>query len=165
MFRSHVHSGVGMGEHWGHVPPPPTFQKCPFSAEQSALYLREKCRLDCIFCPMAFDLWLDLFLYFGIPLKILLFSGKILICPEKFCDFSLEKNDISGKIFSTSGKLLSFSGENMICYVRKHFCYVRKIFWDYLPPPPPPTFPGKFFRCPSFQSKSAPRSLAPPPHF
>jgi hypothetical protein len=51
-----VHVGTGSGVGWGEAArAPPTF-KVPFFREQSALYLREKCRLDCIFCPMAFDL-------------------------------------------------------------------------------------------------------------
>jgi hypothetical protein len=69
--------------------------KCPLPPE--------KCRLDCIFCPIAFDFWLHLFLYFGMSWKILLFPGKITICPKKFCHFR-EKYDISGKFFGVLEK-------------------------------------------------------------
>jgi hypothetical protein len=47
---------------------------------------------------MAFDLWLHLFLYFGMSGKILLFSEKIMICPEKFL-YVCEDNDMSGTFF------------------------------------------------------------------
>jgi hypothetical protein len=90
---------------------------------------------------MAFDLWLHLFLYFGISWKILLFSVKIFICAEKVCDFR-EKIWYHWKIF----------------HVRKIFvilwkkCDMSENFFGMC---------GKFFWA--FQSKSAPRRLPRPP--
>jgi hypothetical protein len=75
------------GEGGGAVEARPTPKSALSRGARFPLYLREKCRLDCIFFPMAFDLWLDWILYFGVSWKIQLFSCKILICPEQFCDF------------------------------------------------------------------------------
>ena len=124
---------------------------------QSALYLREKYRLDCIFCPMAFDLWLCLFLHFGISWEILLYSGKIMICPKNFCNFR-EKYDISGKFFGTSGKYLPFSGKNVICPENFMVCQETFLRWS-----PVAKISGKKFLGALFHSKSAPRSLVAPP--
>ena len=139
--------GVGTGGGW-----PPKFSKVPFFREQSALYLREKCRSDCIICTKAFDLWLHLFLYFGMSWKILLFSGKIMLCSKLFFIFRKEYV-FSVKIFGVSGKFFSFSGKNVI---------YPGTFFEIIPPPPRGQhFRENFFRCP-IHSKIAPQSLPPP---
>ena len=115
--------GVGTGG-----PGSPKFTKVPFFREQSALYLREKCRSDCIFCPMAFDLWLNLFLYFGMSWKILLFSGKIIICPEKF--WHLRK-----KILRWPPPLPPVANISVKKILGALF--IRKVPFEAWPPPPP----------------------------
>ena len=141
----------------------PNFSKVPFFREQSALYLREKCRLDCIFCPMAFDLGLDLFLYLVFPEKLFYFrvKYKILICAEK--KFWFSGKNISGKFFSTSGKFLSFSGKNVICPEKFLVC-TENVFEINSPPPPPvANISGKNFLGALFNRKVLLEDWPPPP--
>jgi hypothetical protein len=75
------HRGVGT---WG--PGPQVFKSALFWW-QSALLTRWKMSLRSPFASTAFDLRLHLFYYFGMSGKILLFSEKIMPCPEKLCYF------------------------------------------------------------------------------
>jgi hypothetical protein len=152
--------GVGTGGQGGQAS---KFSKVPFFREQSALYLLEKCRSDCIFCPTAFDLWLHLFLYFGVSWKILLYSRKIILCPENY--FHIPKKIwYLGKNFWYVRKIFFIFGKKML-NLRKIFWHVRKIFWDDLPPPPSPTFPGKIFKCPFVIRKVPLKAWPLPPTF
>ena len=89
--------GVGTGgKQGGQGGRPPKFFKVPFFRQQSALFLREKCRSDCIFCPKGTFENLNL-----------CYLRKIVVIFRLKCD-------ISGKNFGMSGKFFSFLGKNVI---------------------------------------------------
>jgi hypothetical protein len=112
------HDFTNRGVGTGGAAPPPSFAKCPFSGS--------KVPLSCV----------------KNVIKIALFDQRALLKTWIYV--------ICGKIFSFPGK---------ISYIRKFFSYLRKnvvypenvfgmsgkFFWDDLPPPQSPTFPGKNF--------------------
>jgi hypothetical protein len=90
----------------------------PFFREQSALFLREKCLKESLFCPKGtFE------------------NFNLCYLAENFFHFR-EKYGISVKFFGIFGKTVSYLGKNAIC-PEKLFWYVLKKIFEMSPPPPP----------------------------
>jgi hypothetical protein len=87
----------------------------PFFREQSALFLREKCLKESLFCPKGtFE------------------NFNLCYLAENFFNFR-EKYGISVKFFGIFGKIVSYLGKNAIC-PENFFWYVRKNFFETSPP-------------------------------
>ena len=90
MKRNNVNLLYYQGRRNGGGAGPLKFSKVPFFREQSALFLREKCHSDCIFCAKGTFENLNLCYFreiFFISGKNIKYSEKILLCPENFFHF------------------------------------------------------------------------------